>query len=58
MTCHSPTDRQKNYAKSLVDRLIRDGHMKCKRFEEKVAKCTCIEEMSGLIDQMKDALED
>ena len=58
MTCHSPTDRQKKYASHLVDRLIRDGHMKCRRFEEKVKKCICIQEMSDLIDTMKDALED
>jgi len=58
MTCHLPTDRQKKYAESLVDRLIKDGHMKCRRFEEKVNKCICIQEMSELIDAMRGALEE
>ncbi len=58
MTCHSPTDRQKKYAKHLVERLIKDGHMKSHRFKDKVAECICIQDMSDLIDAMKEALED
>lgn len=58
MTCHLPTDRQKKYADHLAKRLREDNHIKADRLTKKVEECICIADMSDLIDEMKDALDD
>lgn len=60
MTCHSPTERQKSYAESLVKRLTDDdpavGGLG-RKYGKKVKDCICIQEMSDFIDAMKDELD-
>jgi hypothetical protein len=58
MSCKPPTGKQKRYASSLVGRLLNDNHWKANRYDEQVTACTCIAEMSSLIDKMKGEVAD
>ena len=61
MTCHQTTERQRGYAESLVKRLM-DGDSALgglgRKYQKRVKACICIQEMSDLIDAMKDELKD
>lgn len=58
MSCHPTSSKQVDYAESLVSRLEKEQHRSAARYRQKVDNCTCIAEMSELIDSMKEALEE
>lgn len=53
-----PTERQIDYANSLVDRLKEADQFNADTMERRVGACTDIGEMSKHIDLMKKQLED
>lgn len=56
MSCHLASDKQIDYADSLVAYLEEEQHRSAARFKSKVANAhSCIAEMSRLIDKMKEA---
>lgn len=48
-----PTDRQIDYAESLVQKLQESGHLRARRYATEVAQCQDRVQMSALIDEMK-----
>ena len=53
-----PTLAQQEYAGNLVEKLRHEGHHKAASFERKVTACEDLVEMSHLIGNMKDELEE
>ncbi|KKK91846.1 hypothetical protein LCGC14_2416170 [marine sediment metagenome] len=59
MSCHPASDKQIDYADSLVEYLEKEQHLQASRYKSKVADAhTCIAKMSKLIDQMKEIREE
>lgn len=54
----APTDKQEQYAASLVERLRENGHFQAERFAQKLLVTKTIGNMSTLIGRMKMALAD
>ncbi len=54
MSCRSASEKQVNYAESLVEYLEKEQHLHAARYKAKVADANnCIGDMSKLIDEMK-----
>jgi hypothetical protein len=59
MSCHPASNKQIDYADSLVEYLEKEQHRSAARYKAKVADAhSCIVEMSKLIDQMKEMREE
>lgn len=59
MSCHPASDKQIDYADSLVEYLEKEQHRSAARYKTKVDNAhSCIAEMSKLIDQMKEMREE
>ncbi|KKM24184.1 hypothetical protein LCGC14_1607660 [marine sediment metagenome] len=55
MSCHLASDKQIDYADSLVEYLEENDHRSAARYKAKVADAhSCIADMSKLIDKMKE----
>lgn len=52
MSCHPESEKQRDYAESLVEYLEKEQHRSAARYKQKVADCSCIKEMSRMIDEM------
>ncbi len=57
-TVPEPTDAQRDYAASLLERLWECGNSVAYDFERQIEACNHIGEMSDLIDDMKAELEE
>ncbi len=54
MSCRPASEKQINYAESLVEYLEKEQHLHAARYKAKVEDANdCIGDMSKLIDQMK-----
>ena len=51
-----PTARQVNYAETLIEQLLDRGIDSADEYEQSIEECTLREEMSVLIDEMKEEL--
>ena len=59
MSCHLASDKQIDYADSLVRYLEENQHRSAARYKSKVDNShSCIAEMSRLIDKMKEMREE
>lgn len=58
MSCRPPSDKQVSYAEALVDVLEENQHRSVERFRRKLARVSCIKDMSDLIDRMIQARQE
>lgn len=58
MSCYPESEKQRDYAESLVEYLEKEQHRSAARYKQKVADCSCIREMSKMIDEMIELREE